>query len=51
MLEYNSEAYEMMFGAVGEDASGMHLCSCACNCSCHCRCGIYEEDSYEETIW
>lgn len=51
MLAFSNDVYQKMYGAIGEDAAGMHLCSCACNCSCHCRCGVYEETSYEEIMW
>ncbi len=51
MLSLNSALYQKMYGTIGEDAAGKHLCSCACNCSCHCRCGIYVDNTYEEAIW
>mgnify|MGYP001062284030 CR=1 FL=1 len=51
MLLLSESVYQKMFGMIGEDAKGRHLCSCACNCSCHCRCGIYEEDEYESLMW
>lgn len=51
MLIFTSAIYQKMFGTIGEDAAGKHLCSCACNCSCHCRCGVYTEDTYEKTMW
>ncbi|WP_418241226.1 hypothetical protein [Ellagibacter isourolithinifaciens] len=51
MLKLNADLYQKMYGTVGEDTKGRHLCSCACNCSCHCRCGRYVEDNYEDIIW
>jgi len=51
MLGLSSVVFKKMYGAIGEDAAGKHLCSCACNCSCHCRCGLYEGLSYEEIVW
>ena len=51
MLKLNADLYQKMYGTVGEDTKGRHLCSCACICSCHCRCGRYVEDNYEDIIW
>ncbi|MEY8461116.1 hypothetical protein AALA69_08325 [Eggerthellaceae bacterium 24-137] len=49
MITITTEDLQEMYGSIGQDAAGAHLCSCACNCSCHCRCGrLYPEEPKDQ---
>lgn len=49
MITITTEDLQEMYGAIGQDTAGAHLCSCACNCSCHCRCGrLYPEEPKDQ---